>query len=161
MNDSHHRKSTKTQMTQHIKILSETPFSDNDIETLHDAMVTQGLPVTVPLPADFVSLVKQHGMIEITLLDTPTAIKYVQLGGVNAKDMLGNLNTSVSFISYPALVIGINGMGQSILYVYKDKRIALYVAQDGNFGDDDDELVYLSETLTQFINAKENLDKLA
>lgn len=147
-------------MTQHIKILSETPFSDNDIDTLHDAMVTQGLPVTVPLPADFVALVKQHGMTEITLLDTPTAIKYVQLGGVNAKDVLENLNTSVSFISYPALVIGINGMGQSILYVYKDKRIALYVAQDGNFGDDDDELVYLSETLTQFINDKENLDKL-
>lgn len=160
MNNSHHRKSTEMQMTQHIKILSKTPFSDNDIETLHDAMVTQGLPVTVPLPADFVSLVKQHGMTEITLLDTPTAIKYVQLGGVNAKDMLENQNTSVSFISYPALVIGINGMGQSILYAYKDKRIALYVAQDGNFGDDD-ELVYLSETLTQFINDKENLDKLA
>lgn len=148
-------------MTQHIKILSKTPFSDNDIDTLHDDMVTQGLPVTVPLPADFVSLVKQHGMFEITLLDTPTAIKYVQLGGVDAQDMIENLNTSTSFISYPALVIGINGMGQSILYVYKDQRIALYVAQDGNFGDDDDELVYLSETLTQFINDKENLDKLA
>lgn len=148
-------------MTQHTKILSETPFSDNDIETLHEFMVAQGLPETIPLPADFVSLVKQHGMTEITLLDTPTAIKYMQLGGVDAQDMIENLNTSVSFISYPVLVIGINGMGQSILYAYKDQCIALYVAQDGNFGDDDDELIYLSKSLTQFINTKENLDKLA
>lgn len=148
-------------MTQHTKILSETPFSNDDIETLHEFMVAQGLPETIPLPTDFVSLVKQHGMTEITLLDTPTTIKYVQLGGVNAQDMIENLNTSVSFISYPALVIGINGMGQSILYVYKDQRIALYVAQDGNFGDDADELIYLSKSLTQFINTKENLDKLA
>lgn len=148
-------------MTQHIKILSDTPLSDNDIEILHEFMVAQGLPETVPLPADFVSLLKHHGMTEITLLDTPTAIKYVQLGGFDAQDMIENLNTSVSFISYPALVIGINGMGQSILYVYKDQRIALYVAQDGNFGDDADELIYLSKSLTQFINTKENLDKLA
>lgn len=148
-------------MTQHIKILSDTPFSDNDIEILHEFMVAQGLPEIIPLPADFVSLLKQHGVTEITLLDTPTAIKYVQLGGINAQDMIENLNTSVSFISYPALVIGINGMGQSILYVYKDQRIALYVAQDGNFGDDDDELIYLLKSLTQFINTKENLDKLA
>ena len=148
-------------MTQNIKILSNTPFSDNDIETLHKSMVAQGLPETIPLPADFVLLLKQHGMIEITLLDTPTAIKYVQLGGVDAQDMIENLNTSVSFISYPVLVIGVNGMGQSILYAYKDQRISLYVAQDGNFGDNDDELIYLSESLTQFINTKENLDKLA
>lgn len=148
-------------MTQHIKILSDTPLSDTDIEILHEFMVAQGLPETVPLPADFVSLLKHHGMTEITLLDTPTAIKYVQLGGFDAQDMIENLNTSVSFISCPVLVIGINGMGQSILYAYKDQRIALYVAQDGNFGDDDDELIYLSETLTRFIDTKENLDKLA
>ena len=118
------------------------------------------MPETIQIPSDFQQILSQHRVIEYTLLETEDELKYIQIGAASADDLINDLNGNVEFISFPALVIGINGMGQSLLYIYKDKELKLYIATGGNFGDAPDELIFLSNSLTSFLTNKDNLQYL-
>lgn len=135
-------------------------FNQSEINKLKQFLVKQGLPQNENIPTDLQKFLLNFGYKEITLLKSEHQLKYIELGGESADDIIKNLNYQSEWISYPNLTIAINGMGQSILYVYKNKHFALYIATDGVFSDDNEDLQYLAPSLDDFLTKKCNLDKL-
>lgn len=133
-------------------------FNQSEINKIKQFLVAQGLPQTENIPEDFTQLLINFGYKEFILLESESEMKYIQIGGASANDIIENLNSQSQWISYPNLAIGINGMSQTILYIYKNNHFDLYVANDGDF--DDDEIQYLAPNLNDFLRTKRNLDKL-
>lgn len=132
-------------------------IKDLDFKKLNTFWYNQGF--SNELPFDFKNILLKFGCCEVILEETKDSLKYIQIGAPSINSLIEGLNANIKYLDKPAFILGINGMGQSLVYFENnDNKLGIYSIYDSDM--ESSELKYLAPTLSDLITKKENLQYL-